>query len=135
MDGTGVISCCTLRVMDDQLYIGYVHRQLSVYRIRLHKMLFVSILLNSIFVITFKTVAILPSLDPTSPLKDYVKQVFVFSQYITIRQAQRRDAESNRITQSATERAGLPPSPHIDQIFPTHQLHVDVRILSNAINI
>lgn len=56
-----------------------VYRQLNVYRIRLHKNMFVSILLNSIFVITFKTVAILPSLDPTSPLKDYVKQVLIKS--------------------------------------------------------
>lgn len=27
------------------------------------------------------------------------------------------------------ELIGMPPSPHVDQIFPTHQLHVDVSII------
>lgn len=50
-------------------------RQLNVYRIRLHKNMFISLLLNSILVIVFKVFTILPQIS-TSAIKDsYIKQV------------------------------------------------------------
>ncbi|XP_057370225.1 calcitonin gene-related peptide type 1 receptor-like [Daphnia carinata] len=56
------------------LFIFYSYKQLNVYRIRLHKNMFMSILLNSILVIVFKVFTILPKLTNTSVKESYVDE-------------------------------------------------------------
>ena len=50
-------------------------RQLNVYRIRLHKNMFISILINCILVIILKAVIILPQLTSSNVQDSYIKQV------------------------------------------------------------
>ena len=52
-----------------------VYRQLNVYRIRLHKNMFISILINCVLVIIMKVVIILPQLTSSKVEESYIKQV------------------------------------------------------------
>ncbi|XP_045024611.1 calcitonin gene-related peptide type 1 receptor-like [Daphnia magna] len=56
------------------LLVFYSYKQLNVYRIRLHKNMFMSILLNSILVIVFKVFTILPKLANISVKESYVDE-------------------------------------------------------------
>ncbi|EFX69925.1 GPCR-like protein, family B [Daphnia pulex] len=56
------------------IFIFYSYKQLNVYRIRLHKNMFISILLNSILVIVFKVFMILPQIATSGKKDSYINQ-------------------------------------------------------------